>query len=121
MAILTNLLNNLLINLIYSHRHHSQDMDEALFIPHLAVSHILRERVHDLVLTSRASLSTAWLYHELIFASSHSKISEGVGYCISQREEAEQTTQLTSPPRASLMVQLPFHDNSEAADVSECM
>ena len=40
-AILADLLNNLLVHQIYSHRHHSQDMDEALFIPHLAVGHIL--------------------------------------------------------------------------------
>jgi hypothetical protein len=87
MAILADLLNNLLIHPIYSHRHHSQDMDEALFIPHLAVGRILREnpalgRAHGLVLTSRALLLPASLYHELIFASSHLEHSEGAGYCL---------------------------------------
>ncbi len=93
-AILADLLDNLLVLQIYSHRHHSQDMDEALLIPHLAVGHILREnpaleRVHGLVLTSRALLLTASLYHELIFASSHLELSEGGGYCLFSQHNGE--------------------------------
>jgi hypothetical protein len=83
-----DLLDNLLVHQIYSHRHHSQDMDEALFIPHLAVRLVLLEnavleRVHGLVMTSRALILNASLYHELIFASSHLELSEGAGYFLS--------------------------------------
>jgi hypothetical protein len=56
-------IRRILVHQIYSHRHHSQDMDEALFIPHLAVGHTLREnpaprKVHALVLTLRALSTT---------------------------------------------------------------
>jgi hypothetical protein len=93
-AILANLLDNLLVHQIYSHRHHSQDMDEALFIPHLAAGYILREnpalgRVHGLVLTSRAFLLAAALYHEPIFARSHLELSEGAGYRLFTQRNGE--------------------------------
>ena len=69
-------------------------MDEALFIPHLAVGSILREntalrRVHGLVLTSRALLLTASLYHELIFANSHLELSVNAGYCLFPQHNGE--------------------------------
>ncbi len=65
-----------------------------LLIPHLAVGHILRkksalERVHGLILMSRALLLTASLYHKLIFASSHLKLSEDTGYCLPPQHNGE--------------------------------